>query len=675
MKKTAIIGLAAALSVPCRLVSQDNQNWNSAMELLAGSADEGINPEQTVLYFEELRDNPLNINRASPWQLLSMPFLSENDVEEISAYLYLHGPLLSLGELQLIPGLDYEKRQLLKQFVYIGPGPDENQKIRLSNVLKYGKMEVIQGADIPLYAREGYKKHSADVLRRYPNREYLGNRVGHNLRLSFSWNSRIRLGITSQKDAGEPFFEKRPAGYDFYAPYLYVQNAGRLNTVVLGRYRISAGCGLLLGSGFSMGSGADAAKRSGTVVRPHSSSSETGYFTGAAVQFGKKTEFTAFVSSQMTDAVLAENGNISSFKTDGYHRTPLEFSRKHNCRQNTLGIAAQYEKQGMALGLTSVLDHFSRKLPDGGHFSGGLSADFAIRRPSFAVWGETAADLDSRSVASLYNLTLRLPQRYELTLSTRYYGQHYESLHSCAMAQSEVSDEYGFLASIKRENGRVNVCCFIDAFGHPGASYWSDKPTHGIQFKTTTDCRGVFNGRLNVTLNYKAVQKDCKETDRLEYMHTARLKLTHKLENTGGWSAQSQWMLCYSTFPGKKQSWGKALNGNIGYSKESSDGKNFDFYVSGCLFSTGSYDSSVSIYENGPRYGFGFMTLSGQGLRTSAMVKIGLPCKLQLTVKIGSTVYRDRDSTGSGAAKLDQNHKEDLGIQAIWKFCAANFLF
>ncbi len=675
MKITAIFGLTVALSAPGRLISQDNQNWNSVMEQLVSSTDEDTDPGQTVLYFEELHDNPLNINLASPWQLLSLPFLSENDVEEISAYLYLHGPLLSMGELRLIPGLDYEKRQLLQHFVYIGPGPDERQKIRLGDVLKYGKMEVVQGAAVPLYTREGYKRHSADVLYRYPNREYLGSRVGHSLRLEFSWNSRIRLGITAQKDAGEPFFEKRPAGYDFYTPYLYVLDVGGLNTVVLGRYKVSAGCGLLLGSGFSMGSIADAAKRSGTAVKPHSSCRETGYLTGAAVQWGKKTEFTAFMSSQMTDASLAENGSISSFKTDGYHRTLLEFSRKHNCRQNTAGMAAQYEKQGTAVGVTSVLEHFSRELPDGGHFMGGLSADFAIRRPSFAVWGETAADLAGRSAASLGNLMLRLPRRYELTLSARYYSPRYKSLHSSAMAQSAVSNEYGFLTSVKRENGRINASCFIDVFGHPGASYWSDRPTHGIQFKSTTGCQKVLCGKLDMNLNYKAIQKDCKETDRLEYMHTARLKLTYKLENAGEWSAQSQWILCYSTFPGKGQSWGKALNGNIRYSKASGSGKVYDLYVSGCLFSTGSYDSSVSIYENCPRYGSGFMTLSGQGLRTSAMMKIYFPCKLQLTAKIGSTMYRDRDSMGSGAARLDQSHKEDLEIQTIWKFSAANFLF
>lgn len=675
MKNAEIICLAAAVMAPCRSLPQKSTGWDSVLEQLAVADSDDTDPQQTILKYEELHDNPLNINRSSPQQLMTLPFLSENDVEEISAYIYMHGPLLSMGELQLIRGLDYEKREILKHFVFIGPGPEERRKIRLKDVLRYGKLETVQSADIPLYTRDGYRNHSASVLQKYPNREYLGTRVGHSLRLSFSYNSGIRFGLTAQKDAGEPFFEKRPAGYDFYSPYMLIQDIGRLKTVALGRYRVSTGCGLLMGTGFSMGSGADAARRTGVSVKPHSSGSETGYLTGAAVQWGKKTEFTAFASCQMTDANLSDDGSISSFKTDGYHRTPLEFSRKHNIRQNTAGAAVQYDRHGTALGAAIIAEHFSHKLPDNGCTLFGLSADFAIRRPRFSIWGETAANLCNGATATLDNLLLRLPGHHDLTLSLRWYSPRYESLHSSGMAQSEVHNEYGFMASVRRESGRVKTGCLIDFFGHREPCYQASAPSHGIQFRSTASCSRVFDGTLKASLNFKAVQKDCAGTGGLEYMRTVRLKLRHETGSADGWSAQSQWLLNMSSFPGKGRSWGKAVNGHIRHSVNLNGGTGLEFYVSGCLFSTGSYDSAVSIYENGPRYGFGFMTLSGKGCRMAAMAKISLPCRLQLTAKIGSTIYSDRDSMGSGAAKLDSSHKEDLGIQTIWKFSAANFLF
>lgn len=674
MKNTGIVCLAAALLAPCRLYSGNGNEWDSVLERLASSYGEDLDPGRTVLLLEELHDNPLNINRASPQQLMSLPFLSDGDVEEISAYIYFHGPMLSMGELQLVPGLDYDKRQLLRQFVYIGPGPDEHGGIRLKDVFRYGKLEAVQGADIPLYTREGYREHPAEVLRRYPNREYLGTRVGHSLRLSFNWNSRIRFGLTAQKDAGEPFFEKRPAGYDFYSPYLFLQDTGPLKTIALGRYKVSTGCGLLMGSGFGIGPGPDAATRTGVSVRPHSSCSETGYLTGTAVQWGKKVGVTAFASSQLTDASTASDGSISSFKTDGYHRTPLEFSRKHNCRQNTAGAAIQYDRQGTAIGAAVLAEHFSRRLADGDGTLYGLSADFAIRRPRFSIWGETAANVRNGAVATLDNLLLRLPGHYDLTLSLRWYSPQYESLHSSGMSQSEVRNEYGFMASVKRGTGRLKTDCFIDVFGHQQPRYQASLPSHGLQIRSTASCNRLFDGTLKASLNFKAVQKDCAGTGGLEYMRTTRFKLGHETGGADGWSAKGQLMLNLSTFPGKGRSWGKAVNGQVRYSMSHNDGKGLDIYVSGCLFSTDSYDSAVNIYENGPKYGFGFMTLSGKGCRMAAMIKVGFRCGLELVMKTGSTAYFDRDSMGSGAAKLDSSHREDVGIQAIWKFQATEFL-
>lgn len=675
MRKSGIICLAMALFAPCRLVSQDSTDWNTVLEHLLGNITEDNDIQQAILYFEELHDNPLNINRVSRQQLEPLTFLSEKDIEEICAYIYLHGPMLSPGELQMVYGLDYEKRRLLRQFIYIGPGPEEHEEIRLKDVFRYGRVEAVQDAGIPLYTREGYREHTADVLKRYPNREYLGTRVGHSLRLSLDWNSRIKFGLTAQKDAGEPFFEKHPAGYDFYSPYLFLNDIGRLKAAAFGRYKVSAGCGLLVGNGFGMASGADAAARKGFSIRPHSSCGETGCLTGAAVQWEHgRTGFALFASSQLTDAVLADDGSISSFKTDGYHRTQLEFSRKHNCRQNTAGAAVQYEHQGIAIGSAILLEKFSRRLSDGTGFMAGLSADFAIHRPGFAVWGETAADLGKRSIATLDNILIRLDGHHELTLSARYYSPRYESLHSGAMAQSDVSNEYGLLASVRRESGRFKADCTVDCFGHPEPCYQASAASHGMQFKSNTSIGHVLNGTLSGSFNYKAVQKDCRETGRLEYRQTWRFKLGHETGMSDSWNAKSSLLLNCSTFPGTTRSWGRALAGYLKYNGHTGSGWALDIYVSGCLFSTDSYDSAVSIYENGPRYGFGFMTLSGKGCRLSAMIKAALPNGFQLVAKTGSTIYSDRESMGSGAAKLDQSHKEDVTVQAIWKFRAADFL-
>ena len=42
-------------------------------------------------------------------------------------------------------------------------------------------------------------------LEKYPNRKYYGNPVYHNLRYRFQYRNQLYMGLTAEKDAGEPF--------------------------------------------------------------------------------------------------------------------------------------------------------------------------------------------------------------------------------------------------------------------------------------------------------------------------------------------------------------------------------------------------------------------------------------------------------------------------------------
>ena len=72
----------------------------------------------------------------------------------------------------------------------------------------------------------------------------MGGRLSHNLRCSFNWHNRIRLGISADKDTGE-------RGYDFWSPYLFLKDMGVLKELALGNFRAQFGLGLLLVSFFA----------------------------------------------------------------------------------------------------------------------------------------------------------------------------------------------------------------------------------------------------------------------------------------------------------------------------------------------------------------------------------------------------------------------------------------
>ena len=90
--------------------------------------------EQTYDLLSDLLENPLNLNTATPDDLRQLPFLSEEQIEEISEYIYRYGALLSEGELAMIPSIDETTRQRLLKFTYFGDS--EEKKRSFSELLK-----------------------------------------------------------------------------------------------------------------------------------------------------------------------------------------------------------------------------------------------------------------------------------------------------------------------------------------------------------------------------------------------------------------------------------------------------------------------------------------------------------------------------------------------------------
>ena len=665
MKYIRFFCLHAALLLSVNMMPQSGTpDWDSILEelLTLDNVSTGSLEELSLLY-ESLHDNPLNINRATPAQLAALPFLSDEQIEDIQAYIYMHGPMMSLGELQLTGSLDYTTRQWLRQFVHAGPAQEREDRIRLSDVMQYGRHQLTSGLNIPMYTRAGFSGHTSVELAQYPNRQYLGSRLSHNLRYSFNWNNRIRFGITADKDAGEPFFEKTPPGYDFYSAYIYLQDIGPLQSLAAGRFRASFGYGLLAGSGFSLGleSGQAAAGRRSGGIKPHSGTAESGFLTGigASVRKGYIT-YSGLLSYSPSDAILNDKGEISSFKTDGYHRTLLEWSRKHNCRMLTAAANIGYSHQGLDLGITAMADRLSNDFNNRNLFTG-IAASWAVGRPGFKVWGETG--LATGGVATLENILIRLPGKYDINAMFRYYSPGYTALHANAPAQSESSNELGILIGLNHKRGRFTTHGYADFFRHPEPSYGAAGASDGMDIKAGLQWQMTRSDALTVTARFKTVEKDSGQSGGLEFKKTGNLRLRWDHDLGRGWDCRSQVLLSISGFPDTGTSVGRALTASL---SRTAEGMNIN--VAASAFHTDSYDSALRNYEKGPRYSFGFLTLNGCGIRLSAMARRSFSHGLQLSVKCASTIYTDRNSIGESAQKIDSNHKEDINLQLTWKF-------
>ena len=111
--------------------SSGEREWESVLETLLSDEDLSSDAREELSFmYESMHESPLNINTATREDLSQLPFLTFEQIEDIHAYVYMHGPMLSLGELQLTRSLDYETRKMLRLFVYAGDVPVKRQKLR-----------------------------------------------------------------------------------------------------------------------------------------------------------------------------------------------------------------------------------------------------------------------------------------------------------------------------------------------------------------------------------------------------------------------------------------------------------------------------------------------------------------------------------------------------------------
>lgn len=655
--------------VPATVVSRsadDNDGWEGVLETLISDEDltDYAREELTVMY-ESIHESPLNINDASLQDLKQLPFLTFEQIEDIHAYIYLHGPMLSLGELQLIGTLDWSTRRLLKHFVYAGNPPVKRQKLSLNEVFRYGKNEFIARMDIPLYKRDGFRYHSPQELERYPNRVYLGNSLSHSVRYSFNWQNRIRFGLTADKDAGEPFGGLNRAGYDFYSSYLYIKDFGKIKELVLGNYKAQFGLGLVMGSGFSagkqmalsvMGQGAQGFK-------PHSSTQEYGYLKGAgtALAFGHST-LSVFAAFTPVDATLKADTLIGSFKQDGYHRTGLEWSKKNNTDLLTVGANFRYSFRGLSFGTTFITERLSLEYKGRDCFNG-LSVDCSINRSRYSLACELSV-LNGKT-ALLASQTFRLPKSWTLNAVFRSYSPGYMSLHSNAMAESNVENETGLLAGFQHNSRKLKLSGYLDMFVHPEPRSGASERSNGMDVRVQADWQPGSNDKLFITGRFKYKQKDCKYTGQLEYCITERLRLRWTHSCRSGAELKTQLNLAVYDFIAEPIAYGWALT--QGYDRTFLKGV-VGLNLTLSAFCTDSYDCSVSVYESGLRYSYNFVTLYGKGTRAAATIKCRLGKGMLMNIKAGSLYYFDRDEIGSSQQRIESNHKEDISVQFIVGF-------
>lgn len=661
LKMKALLTLIALL-LCLDTAGQDVRPWEQTLANLMTAEDmEAAEWEDTYEMLCELEQNPLDMNTVTREELEALPFLSAQQVEGIMEYLYRYGPMKSMNELRMIRAMDYAQIELLRHFCFVADKQAEAGSPRLNDIAKYDRHELMGNVRVPFYERQGDKNG------------YLGYPYRHWLRYQFSYRDYVKMGGVASQDAGEPFFANRnKAGYDFYSYYLQLKHFGCLENLVVGKYKLSVGMGLVANNSFGLGKLAMLQQlgRSTNTVRPHASRSQAGYFQGAAatLRLSPHWQLTAFASYRPIDATLNKDGTMSTILTDGYHRTPTEMSKKNDAHATDVGAHVAWRRNGLHAGATALYTHFDRQLqPQTStlyrrHYAQGndflnVSADYGYLHHRFALNGETAVNRDG-ALATINSLSLNVTDGLSVLLLQRFYSFRYTALYARTVTEgSRVQNESAvYLGLTWQPSPRLRLQAYTDYAYFAWARYQVSRSSYAWDnLLTGTYKLGRWTASARYRLHLRQKDNDTKTALVNQTEHRGRLALA--------WQGNGR--LSCST-----QADAVSTAGETGYMLSQTAAWQWRWLkLSGLAgyFHTDSYASRLYVYERGPLYNFSFPAFYGEGLRLSLMAQASVTRRLSLTAKLGFTHYLDRSTIGNDLQQIDGPSQTDLDVQMRWR--------
>ncbi len=651
---------------------------NDIFEQYTAESEESIDYESFYSDLVSLVDSPLNLNNTSKEELEKLAFLNDIQIENILYYIYQHGQLNTIYELQLIDGIDMTDIKRMLQFVNIGDKVDKNKPIYFKEIWKFGNSEVYYRLDKSIEQKKGYlKTTNSDGLSTTP---YFGSSVYNSLKYNFNYKNAIRFGLTMEKDPGEAFWSNAHKGYDFYSFHFQANNIGKLKNLVLGDYRASFGQGLVFNSGFGSSKSSyvlNVVSRDNG-LKKFSSTDENNYFRGIGTTFNiGKTEVTGFYSTKTSDADTANNQFTSFYKT-GLHRTLNELSKKNSLHQQTIGLHTNWTFKMARLGFTFAHTELDKPIkPDLSaynlfYFSGKqqttASLDYRARIGIFNLFGETAIT-NNYGIASINGALYSPTSKVSLVTLWRYYSPKYDTFYANAFSENtRINNEKGiYIGTEIRPFSKWKFSTYIDSYHFPWLKYGVGAPTWGQDYLLQAEYSPKRNLQMNWRLKYEQKAKNSSGNTIPSTYNYAKAAIRYQLLfSYGNFTSKNLIEVNYSDSAHKTAKIGFTAYQDLNYSfKKIPLTAEFRYL----FFDASNYDNRFYLYEKDILYAFSIPMFYGLGSRYYFNLKYNLNNHLSIWFKFAQTIYGDgRRTIGSGNDEIVGNRKSDLRFLLRYKF-------
>lgn len=644
--------------------AQEQSSWQQAWhEVMSNEEVTEEAWEEAFELLEQLAAQPFDINQASRQDLEQLPFLSEQQVTDLLAYTERYGPMRTLSELSMVSSLGYGQRLLLPYFIYAGARTPTSRRLpAVDTLMRQGRHELWGSVRVPFYTREGDRNG------------YAGYRYAHELRYDFSYGGgRVRAGWTGSQDAGEPFFAGVNSwGYDAYSYYVQVRQWGAMENIVAGKYKLSLGKGLVMGSSFMPGKLASLQSlgRTPATLRPHASRSEADYLQGAAVtlRLGRSLNLTLFASHRPHDATLNDDGSARTLITSGYHRTANEMEKKHNTHATDAGLHTTWRRGAFHAGLTAAYTHFDRPLrpdtatlyrryqPTGSNFVN-VAVDYGCNVQRLSLSGETAIDRNGH-VATLNMLSYQPSGQWALMAVQRFYSYRYQALHAHALSEGgHAQNESGLLVGTTWTPLRHwHVQAYADYAYFPWARSMASQSSEAFDvLVASTLTLSPFTLKARYRRHYH--ERNHPDGNHLltgQTDHRARLSIAFTPPN-------SAWLLTTQADYTQTSDRGWMLSQTARWQP-----RHWLLSLTAAWFDTESSASRLYLYERQLPHQYAFASYYGRGMRLSLLAQLTIG-RWQGHALLGHTRYFDRSVIGSGLQAVGHSFMTDLSLQLRYR--------
>ena len=639
-----------------------DMSWDDFVQSLSYD-QESMSEEAWSEYIEQLEwlhSHPLDINTASPQEMGLLPFLTPAQIEAIQAYVHLDGPMKSLGELALIPELDNETRRVLPLFFHV-KDPNAKRDIwdKKSRWFDNIKNSVDTRMDIPLYYRKGYL-----------NGAYRGTPLYHRLRWAME-SDHVLAGVHAKKDPGEQF-------YDSYGGYAMIRNRGILQSVIIGDYRVGWGEGLVMSRG-TYTSKSNLMSGTSQGVRPMTGVAEGGFLRGVAITLATPAETkarrgfslngTLFASSRQIDATLNSHGQVQTILENGYHRTALEMSKKHNTNALLLGAHVQANIAHFQLGATGYWQHFNRSLNPGSELyrkwypQGQNFGVFGVHGGySYYKWtalGEIAYSTNHGGIAALGRVHWTMNRNLKLGLLGRYYSHRFYSFQAAAISENaNTQNERGVMLRMEaRPWDRVSIISYVDFFSDYWPRYGMTASSSGQEFML----EGKFQMPHAHLLSLRYQMKRKAANDAILPLHRIKAQWTYTGISNCKLQSTASIHLATSASPGFALS--QLAQASMLHNRA------LRLSLMGAYFNAPDYPTRVYIYEPSLWNSSASYSYYGHGLRIATSLSYTLPnSHWTIEAKYSLTHMLDSQTISSSLQEILSPNKNDISIQVRMEY-------